>query len=148
VDVPINGTGAGPALCACVVDGANCAPAPQIDFGSADVGATISKTVRLVSCGTDQVELTEATLETMAGPYQTGPEFQITSPFATGTLQPGQYSEGALSYRPGAGGEHHGGLRYVSAQSALRSWIFLKGRAATCDLAVVPTSLAFGTVAS
>lgn len=148
VDVPINATGAGPAICACVVDGMDCTPAQLVDFGSANVGDSVSKTIRLTSCGTDSVDLTEAVLESMAGPYFTGPEFQISGAFMTGTLPPMASSEGTITYRPTSGGTHSGGLRYVSAQSALRSWIALRGRAATCDLSVVPNSLSFGTVAS
>jgi hypothetical protein len=148
VEVPINATGAGPAICACLVDGADCTPSPLVDFGSADVGASVERTIRLTSCGTDAVEITEAVLETMAGPYQTGPEFTIATAFPTGTFQPNEFSEGVISYRPGAGGEHRGGLRYVISQNSTKSWIALVGRAATCELSVLPASLSFGTVGS
>lgn len=148
VEVPINAVGAGPAVCACLVDGASCNPAPLVDFGLADVGASVERTIRLVSCGTDAVEITEAVLETMAGPYLTGPEFTITTAFTTGLLQPNEFSEGVISYRPTAGGDHRGGLRYVISQNNIKSWIALSGRAATCDLAVLPASVSFGTVGS
>ncbi|MCK6549217.1 choice-of-anchor D domain-containing protein [Myxococcota bacterium] len=148
VEVPINGVGAGPAVCPCLVDGTACNPVQVIDFGAVDVGSAAGKTVRLQSCGTDDVELTEAILETAMGPYFTGPEFTITQPFTSGRFATGQYSEGTIEYRPSAAGEHRGGLRYTIAQSQLRSWIALRGRAATCDLAVLPANLPFGTVAA
>lgn len=147
VEVPINGVGAGAAVCPCVVDGMTCTPASLIDFGYADAGSSVAKTVRLVSCGTDDVTLTEAVLETAMGPFFTGPEFQITTAFNTGTFPKDAYSEGVIEYRPTSGGEHHGGLRYAISQAQIRSWITLLGHAATCDLAVLPSSLSFGTVA-
>jgi hypothetical protein len=149
VTVPINGTGAGPALCACVVDMAGtCVPAATVDFGFVDVGATEARTVRLTSCGTEPVPLNEAVLETDAGSfYETDPEFTITTPFMTGLLMPGSSAEGVITYAPTRGGENRGGLRYVVTQQNLRSWLALVGRAATCDLSALPAQVSYGTVA-
>jgi hypothetical protein len=148
VDVPINGRGAGPAICPCVVDGASCTPVNVIDFGLADVGAASSRTVRLESCGTEAVDLAEATLETdPANAFFTGPEFQIATAFPTGSYPPGQYSEGVIEFRPTSGGTSRGGLRFTVAQTQLKSWILLQGSAATCDLEPIPTAVSFGTVA-
>jgi hypothetical protein len=148
VEVPINGVGAGPAVCVCVVDGADCTPTPVVDFGLADVGASVSKTLRLVSCGTDAVDVTEAVLEMDTNnPFFTGPEFSITTPFAVGSLAPNQFAEGVISYSPSAGGSHRGGLRYAVSQTGLRSWVGLVGQASTCDLEVVPAQVNFNTVA-
>ena len=148
VEVPINGVGAGPAVCVCVVDGADCNPTPVVDFGLADVGGSVSKTVRLVSCGTDQVDLTEAVLEGDSNnPFFTGPEFQITTAFNVGGLAPNQFAEGVISYAPQSGGAHRGGLRYATSQSGLRSWVGLVGQASTCDLEAVPGQVNFNTVA-
>lgn len=148
VEVPINGTGAGPAVCVCVVDGADCNPTGVVDFGLADVGVGVAKTVRLVSCGTDAVEITEATLEDDSNnPFFTGPEFQITTAFPTGSLPPGMFAEGEITYTPASGGSHRGGLRYAVSQTGLRSWIGLVGQASTCDLEVLPQQVNFNTVA-
>lgn len=148
VEVPINGTGAGPAVCTCVVEGADCNTTGLVDFGLADVGASVAKTLRLVSCGTDAVEITEAMLETDASnPFFTGPEFQITGGFATGSLPPGMFTEGEITYSPQAGGIHRGGLRYAVSQTGLRSWVGLVGQASTCDLEVLPQMVNFNTVA-
>lgn len=148
VEVPINGVGAGPAVCACVVDGADCNITGLIDFGLADVGASVAKTLRLVSCGTDAVEITEAMLETdSANPFFTGPEFQVTGAFTTGSFAPGMFSEGEISYSPQSGGTHRGGLRYAVSQTGLRSWVGLAGQASTCDLEVLPQQVNFNTVA-
>lgn len=148
VDVPINGTGAGPAICACVVDGADCRNASSVDFGAVAVGATERRTVRLTSCGTDPADLTEALLETDANnPFRTGPEFSISVPFTTGMLAPGAFAEGEISYTPPGPGDHHGGLRFTQAPDR-KSWIALLGKAATCDLEALPTMVNFGTVAA
>lgn len=148
VDVPINGRGAGPAVCPCVVDGSDCTPVQFVDFGLADVGGAVQKTVRLESCGTDPVELSEAVLEDDPNnAFFTGPEFQITTAFSLGSFDPGQYSEGVIEYRPTSGGSHRGGLRFTVAQTQLKSWILLQGSASTCDLEPVPTGVNFGTVA-
>ncbi len=148
VDVPINGTGAGPAICACAWDGMNCNFTDTIDLGFADVGQSVTQAVRLVSCGTEPAELSEAVLERDANnPYNTAPEFTLSGSFALGLLNPTEFSEGEITYTPGAGGNHTGGLRFNTAQSNLPSWIRLTARAATCDLEVAPTSVAYGSVA-
>lgn len=148
VDVPINGTGAGPAVCVCVVNGPNCDRVSVVDFGFVDVGVAESRTIRLESCGTEPVMLNEAALEDDAANfYFTDAEFQITQPFTTGLIQPGAFSEGAITYAPNAGGLHDGGLRYVVTQDNLRSWLGLLGKAATCDLEPLPQSVNFGQVA-
>ncbi len=148
VSLGIRGCGAGPAICACVVDGADCTPVQVVDFGAVGVGASEDRTVRLVSCGTDAVEISEATLETMMGnPFFTGPDFQIRSAFNLGVFQPNEYSEGSITYLPTGPGIHRGGLRYQIASTQLRSWIGLVGQAATCDLEAVPQMVNFGTVA-
>ncbi|MCA9551454.1 MAG: choice-of-anchor D domain-containing protein [Myxococcales bacterium] len=148
VEIPINGVGAGPAVCVCVVDGAACNPTPVVDFGLADVGGSASKTIRLVSCGTDQVDITEAVLESDSNnPFFTGPEFQITTAFNLGGFAPNQYAEGVVTYAPTSGGAHRGGLRYTVSQTGLRSWVGLVGQASTCDLEVVPQQINFNTVA-
>lgn len=148
IEVPIEGVGAGPALCFCVMDGATCVNAALVDFGAVDVGATSSKTARLVSCGTDPVDLGTADLERTAGhPFVTGPEFAVGTPFRTGVLPVGEYSEGVISYSPTSPGDHKGGLRYATAGGS-NSWIPLRGRAATCDLQAVPANVNFGTVAA
>ncbi len=147
IEVPINGTGAGPAVCVCTPDGAgDCTPAPFVDFGAAEVGGSVDRTVRLVSCGTDPMEITAAVLESDSNnPFFTGPEFTISTAFNTGTFMPGEFSEGVITYSPTAGGMHRGGLRYE--QPNLPSWVALQGSAATCDLEPFPSSLNFGTVA-
>lgn len=148
VSVPINGRGAGPALCACVVDGEQCEPSGLLDFGLAEVGGSVERAVRLVSCGTEPVDLTEATLETDPGnPFVTGPEFTVTQPFPTGRLDPSQHAEGRVTYAPSSPGRHRGGLRYAIGQSNLDSWVALVGQAATCDLVALPPRVPFGTVA-
>lgn len=149
VEVPINGTGAGPAICACVVDGNDCNPAAAVDFGAVGVGTTATRRVRLISCGTDPADLTEALLE-MDGnnPFRTGPEFSISVPFNTGALAPQAFAEGEISYTPTAAGEHRGGLRYTQGPAGLKSWIALIGQAATCDLEALPQMVSFGTVAA
>ena len=148
VVVPINGSGAGPALCACAVEGDQCNPTALIDFGTVDVGASSDRTVRLESCGTEPVDLTEATLETMPGsPFTTGPEFSVSTVFPVSQLAPGETSEGVIRYSPMGSGTHRGGLRYAYGQSQLQSWIALVGQAATCDLVVIPQRVDFGTVA-
>ena len=148
VDVPINGLGAGPAICACAWDGTSCNFTDVIDFGFTDVGQTKPQAIRLVSCGTEPAELTVADLETDVGnPYMTGPEFMITGAFSTGLLNPGEFSEGEVTYAPTVGGQHTGGLRFATAQSTLRNWIRLLGRAATCDLEALPPVVAFGAIA-
>lgn len=147
VEIPFGGVGAGPALCACVVENGNCVDATTIDFGAVGVGATERRTVRIRSCGTETANLTEAILETMAGPFRTGPEFSVTQPFSPGMLAPGQQTEGEITYAPTAAGNHTGGLRFTLAPSTT-SWIALRGRAATCDLEALPLQVAFGTVAS
>ncbi len=148
VDVPINGTGAGPALCVCVMEGENCQRVSAVDFGFVDVGASEPRTLRLESCGTEPVDLTEAVLETTIQPYVTGPEFQITTAFPTGTFARGEYSEGVITYRPTAAGTSRGGLRYASGGGQIRSWVALTGAASTCDLDVLPSRLTFGVVAA
>jgi centrosomal CEP192-like protein len=148
VDVPINATGSGPAVCPCVVSGTDCMDSVLVDFGSSAVGTPTAKTVRLKSCGTEPVDVNEAILETMAGPFMTGPEYQITGPFMTGTLMPGSYSEGTITFTPSAPGEFHGGLRYTVAQMQSKAWLALVGRGATCDLQVLPMSVNFGAIAS
>lgn len=148
VIVPINGQGAGPGLCVCIPEGEDCIPSGLLDFGLADVGVPVEKPVRLVSCGTEPVDLTEAVLEMDANnPFATGPEFAITQPISPGRLDPGQYAEGRISYTPTAPGRHRGGLRYGFAQSQLDSWVALVGQAATCDLVTLPPRIVFGTVA-
>ncbi len=148
VEVPINGVGAGPAVCACVVEGADCNPTGIVDFGLSDVGTGVTKTLRLVSCGTDAVEITEATLEgDSANPFFTGPEFQISTAFNVGSLAPGMFAEGEITYTPQSGGTHRGGLRYGVAQTGLTSWVGLIGQASTCDLEVLPPLVSFTTVA-
>ncbi len=148
VSVPINGRGAGPAVCACVVEGTDCLPAPAISFGAVDVGASVSKTIRLVSCGTDPVNISEAVLEMdQNSPFRTGPEFSITTPFSVGSIDPTQAAEGVITYSPMAGGRHSGGLRYTTGHNMLSSWIALSGQASTCDLEPFPGRLDFGTVA-
>ncbi|MCC7381626.1 MAG: choice-of-anchor D domain-containing protein [Deltaproteobacteria bacterium] len=147
VEVPINGVGAGPAICACVVDGTDCRDTAAIDFGAVGVGTSVARTVRLVSCGTENAGLTEADLETAANnPFRTGPEFQITRAFAAGSLAPSAFAEGEITYTPAGAGEHRGGLRFTMAPDA-KSWIALLGRAATCDLEALPASVNFGAVA-
>lgn len=148
VDVPINGTGAGPALCVCVVDGSSCIRTSVVDFGFVDVAASEPRTVRLESCGTEAVNLTEAVLETTIQPYVTGPEFQITTAFPTGSIPRGEFSEGVITFRPTAAGTSRGGLRYATEGGANRSWVALTGAASTCDLDVLPSRVQFGVVAS
>ena len=148
VDVPINGTGAGPGLCLCLLSGTDCVPASVVDFGAVGVGDTERRRVRFVSCGTDPVNLMEVALETDPGnPFRTSPDFTISAAFTTGSLAVGEFAEGEVAYTPMAAGTHRGGLRYVQG-SGTRSWISLVGRAATCDLEVLPAQLSFGTVAS
>ncbi len=148
VVVPITGLGAGPALCVCAVEGDGCEPAPVVDFGLAPVGGVSERAVRLLSCGTAPVTLSEATLERSANhPFFTGTEFEISSPFALGPLPPGATSEAVIRYSPTVAGRHRGGLRYRSAESPLDSWVGLVGRAATCELQAVPDRLGFGTIA-
>lgn len=146
VDIQINGLGAGPALCACLFDGTNCTDATQVDFGAVAVNATERRTLRLRSCGTEDADLTEAVLE-MANnnPFHTDPEFSITRAFSIMRLTPGTYAEGEISYAPTSAGTHKGGLRFSQANQP--SWIGLIGRAATCDLQVLPGVVQFGTVA-
>jgi hypothetical protein len=106
----------------------------------------VARTIRLESCGTEEVDLTEATLETdQSSPFFTGPDFQITTAFTTGVLAPGSFSEGVITYNPQSAGMHRGGLRFSTA--GLSSWILLVGQASTCDLLPVPTSVSFGQVA-
>lgn len=148
VEVPINARGAGPGICVYVVDGNDVTPVSFVDFGLANVNEGVTRTVRLESCGTDAVDITEATLETDANnPFVTGPEFQITSGFATGMLEPGQFTDGEITYTPTSGGTHSGGLRYRIASSQLSAWVRLLGGASTCDLEVLPQNVNFGTVA-
>ncbi|MFO0722242.1 MAG: choice-of-anchor D domain-containing protein [Myxococcota bacterium] len=146
IDIYINGTGAGPAICACLVDGANCNDVTSVDFGAVAVGATERRTIRLKSCGTEDADLTEAALEMAANnPFHTDPEFSISRAFSIMRLSPGAFAEGEISYAPTAPGTHKGGLRF--SQSNQPSWIALIGRAATCDLQVLPVVVDFGTVA-
>lgn len=150
VVVPINGRGAGPALCVCLVDGATntCNPTQVVDFGLTDVGVTATRTLRLESCGTEAVTVSEAVLETNAGnPFVTGPEFTISTAFPIGNLAPGAFAEGVVSYTPSGAGVHRGGLRYGISGAPTPFWLPLVGQAATCDLEVVPTAVSFGTVA-
>lgn len=148
IAVPIEGNGAGPAICVCMLDGSSCVDAGLVDFGAVDVGGSSSKTVRLVSCGTEAVDLGTAELERTAGhPFETGPEFSIETPFRTGVLPVTEHSEGVLTYRPAAPGDHKGALRYATNGGA-SSWIPLRGRAATCDLEALPANVNFGTVAA
>lgn len=147
IDVPINGSGAGPGLCFCVVDGANCNPAQSVDFGAVAVGQAVSRVMRIQSCGTDPANLSEAVLETMP-PIQTGPEFTISRPFATGMYPAGMYAEGEITYLPTGSGTHTGALRYALQAARTPSYVTLIGRAATCDLAVFPDNISFGTIAS
>lgn len=150
VVVPINGRGAGPALCVCLPDAASntCTPATIVDFGLADVGVTATRAVRIESCGTLAVDLSEATLETnVNNPFVTGPEFTISTAFPIGQLAPGAFAEGIISYTPTGAGVHRGGLRYGIAGAPTPFWLPLVGQAATCDMEVVPTAVSFGTVA-
>jgi hypothetical protein len=147
VTVPLKAVSAGPALCPCIFDGTNCTAAQEVDFGFVDLGMVGQKTVRIQSCGTEPVDLTEAVLETAAGPFKTGPEFAIATPFMIGTLMPGTYAEGVLSYAPTMPGMQHGGLRYTQG-GGLQAWLPLVGRAATCALLVEPSTVAFGGIAA
>jgi len=149
ITIPINARGAGPGLCVCVVDGAACVPAGNIDFGAVGVGAASTKTVRIVSCGTQDSNLGEAVLETDPNNslYFTGPEFSITRPFMLGTVPSGMFSEGEITYQPAGPGVHKGGFRFA-LQGGNPSWIPLSGQAATCDLQVFPDMVNFGTVGS
>lgn len=148
VDVPINGQGAGPGLCFCLVDEAGaCNPAQAIDFGSVAVNQAVTRTARIGSCGTDDANLAEALLET-AAPISTGPEFTITRPFATGVYPSGMYAEGEITYQPAGPGSHRGALRYALQGASTPSYVPLSGQAATCDLQAFPDMVNFGTIAS
>ncbi len=146
IDVPINGAGAGPALCFCIVDGANCNPATSVDFGAVAVGTPVARTVRINSCGTNDANLAEAVLETT--PPLNGPEFSITRPFNLGTVPAGMYAEGEITYRPAGAGIHRGALRYGLQGAPTPSFVPLNGQAATCDLAAFPDTVNYGTIAS
>ncbi|MEL6183406.1 MAG: choice-of-anchor D domain-containing protein, partial [Myxococcota bacterium] len=147
VTVPINAQGAEPALCVCAVENGDCTPTGAIDFGLAEVGSSVEKAVRFVSCGSEAVELTEAEIERRPGhPFETGPEFDALSTFSTGVLPPGQFSEATLRYAPTTPGQHEGGLRYRTASGA-DAWVALTGQSATCQLDAVPNRINFGTVA-
>jgi len=148
VEVPINGVGSGPAVCACVVDGTDCNPVSTVDYGFVEIGMPVSKTIRLVSCGTEPVTLTEAGLETdPTSFYNTDPEFSMDTNFSTGLLQPTEYTEGVITYAPTRGGENRGGIRFAAMHQGAPSWVALLGRTATCDLEAVPGQLNFGSVA-
>ena len=148
IEVPINGVGSGPAVCACLVDGNDCNPVSTVDFGFVDIGDSKSQVVRLTSCGTEPVDLVEAGLETDASSfYNTDPEFMMVRNFAPGNLQPGDFTEGEITYSPTAGGENRGGIRFRPMHQASPSWIALVGKTATCDLEAVPGQLNFGSIA-
>ncbi len=146
IEVPINARGAGPGICVSVVENGVATPATFVDFGLANVNEGVTRTVRLESCGSDAVDITEAVLETM-GLFETGPEFQITSPFDIGLKQPMEYAEGEITYTPTSGGQHRGGLRYRIASLQTNAWVRLEGAASTCDLEVFPQQVNFSTVA-
>lgn len=147
IEVPINGQGAGPGICVSVVDDMGMAtPATFVDFGLANVNEGVARVVRLESCGTDSVDITEAALETM-GLFETGPEFAITRAFDVGVKMPGEFAEGEITYTPTSGGMHRGGLRYRIASLQTNAWVRLEGAASTCDLEVFPQQVTFGTVA-
>ena len=148
VEVPINGVGSGPAVCACLVDGTDCTPVSTVDFGFVEIGITESKVLRLTSCGTEPVDLTEAGLETDPSSfYNTDMEFSLTSNFSTGVLQPDEFTEGEITYAPTRGGENRGGVRFQAAHQGAPSWVALLGKTATCDLEAVPVQLNFGSIA-
>jgi hypothetical protein len=148
VDVPINGVGSGPAVCACLLDGMDCNPVSTVDFGFVEINTTVTKTLRLVSCGTEAVTLTEAGLENDAMSfYNTDPEFSISMNFNTGVLQPNEFTDGEIVYAPTTGGQNRGGVRFAAMHQSAPSWVALLGRTATCDLEAVPMQLNFGAVA-
>jgi hypothetical protein len=146
-DVPLNGSGAGAAICTCVVEGERCNPVTAIELGTVVAGSIEERTVRLESCGTDPVELASADLERdPTSGYQTAPEFSIEMPFAPGVLEPGQYAEGVISYRPANDASHSGALRIVQAVPARTFWVPLGGNTVGCDLVVLPNAVDFGVV--
>ncbi|MEQ8276671.1 MAG: choice-of-anchor D domain-containing protein [Deltaproteobacteria bacterium] len=146
IEVPINAQGAGPGICVSVVENGVATPVTFVDFGLANVNEGVARTVRLESCGTDSVDITEAVLETM-GLFETGPEFSITRPFDIGLKAPLEFAEGEITYTPTSGGMHRGGLRYRIASLMTNAWVRLEGAASTCDLEVFPQNVNFGTVA-
>ena len=147
IDVPLNGRGAGAALCACVVEGGSCTPVTSIDFGTVASGTTETRMIRLESCGTDPVELASVDLERdPASQYATPAEFEVDMPFPPGALSPGQYTEGVLSYRPTTDASHSGGLRVVQSSPARTFWVPIGGNTVACDLVVLPSAVDFGVV--
>ncbi len=136
VQVPLQGQGDGPALCA--------DPSP-VDFGSINVGAASDKTLTLTSCGTAPVQLQQIAF---AASVPVGLFTATTTIPAPQTLAVGGKVTVGLRFRPDSPGATSGALLTPTADTPA-GFVVLKGLAIdapVCRLGASVTALDFGQV--
>ena len=134
VQVPLQGQGDGPALCA--------DPSPT-DFGTTDVGKLVEKTLTLSSCGTAAVQLKQVAFDQLSS-------VAFSSPALPGpqTLAPGASLPVTLRFRPDTAGAATGALLIPTVDTP-DAYVLLRGTASdapVCRLGASVTTVDFGQV--
>ena len=128
-----------------------CADNALIDFGEVDVGDEATRAIRLESCGTKAITITNW------GQNDQFPPFDIDLPATPILLQPNEFIELSASFRPVderthtvAGGT--AGLLTVNADGGVQDYqlalIGSSRRPPACQLLAVPNVINFGSVAA
>ncbi len=132
VTVVLTGRSVAPAFC---LDSAS------VDFGTVGIGEFADRTLALKSCGEVPVQVDALLID------GANSEFSVLNPLAAAvTLNPNDEIQVQLRYAPTDGGIDNGRLRIES--SLPDGFVNLVGRAAACDLDLLPRSINFGGLAS
>lgn len=116
----------------------------SIDFGPTDVGSTATRTLTLVSCGLEAVDVTR--LEAFSEPEAFALTAPPTTPFA---MEAGETMELEVAYLPTSFVEHEGQINVAfttGGPTPKRGTVPLRGRGVGCTLLVAPSPVAFGAV--
>ena len=135
--VPVSGTGINAAPLATYLLTPN---ASSVAFGNVLVGTSSSQTITLTNTGTGSISISQVTY--------TGTGFSVSGFSGAATVAPNQSLSLAVNFAPAAVGAVSGSVSLVSTATGSPATISLSGTGVQPSIAIIPTSVAFGSVST